>query len=136
MWQHELGVSILLERREWKVYLSSMNRLDFGMAISNWIGDYADPNTFLDLFVTGGGNNRTGWSSQAYDHYLKEASAEINPQRRFATLHDAEDLLVREETPIVPLFFNLGIQLYRHDQLGGIEPNLLDKHPLSQIYRK
>ncbi|MFZ4116780.1 MAG: peptide ABC transporter substrate-binding protein [Chthoniobacterales bacterium] len=136
MWQQELGVSILLERREWKVYLSSMNRLDFGMAISNWVGDYADPNTFLDLFVTGGGNNRTGWSSQAYDYYLKEASAEVNPKQRFALFHDAEDLLVCEETPIIPLFFNLGIQLYRPDQLGGIEPNLLDKHPLSQMYRK
>ncbi len=136
MWQKELGVSVLLERREWRTYLSSMNRLDYGMAISNWIGDYADPNSFLELFVTGGGNNRTGWSSSSYDHDLIEASLRTNPIQRFALLRAAEKILVQREVPVIPLFFNLGMQLYHPEELGGIEPNLFDKHPLSQMYRK
>ncbi len=136
MWQKELGISVLLERREWRTYLSSMNRLDYGIAISNWIGDYADPNSFLELFVTGGGNNRTGWSSQSYDHDLQEASLEVSSQKRSTLLREAETILVQKEVPMIPLFFNLGMQLYHPDELGGIEPNLMDKHPLSMIYRK
>lgn len=136
MWRKELGISILLERREWKVYLGSMNQLDYGMAISNWIGDYADPNTFLDLFVSGGGNNRTGWSFKSYDHILHEASLEKNPKKRLTLLHDAEEILVCKKVPITPLFFDLGIQIYHPKELGGIEPNLLDIHQLSQMYRK
>ena len=134
MWQKELGISILLERREWKVYLTSMNRLDYGMAISNWISDYADPNSFLELFVSGGGNNRTGWKSQSYDHMLDTASHEINPHKRFTLLRNAEDMIICQEVPITPLFFNLAIQLYHPKELGGIEPNLFDEHPLSEIY--
>ncbi len=136
MWRKELGVSILLERRDWKASLNLMNQLDYGMAISNWVGDYDDPNTFLELFVTGGGNNRTGWSSQAYDRDLREATLALRMPRRLALLHDAENLLVQKELPIAPLFFNVSIALYRSDELGGIEPNLLDRHPLSEIYRK
>ena len=136
MWKKELGISILLARQEFKVYLASMNSLDFGMAISNWIGDYVDPNTFLEIFTSNGGNNRTGWTSLAYDHYLEQASAEIKPAKRFQLLHEAEKLLVETEAPIAPLFFALGIQLYDPKKLGGIEGNLLDKHPLWQMYKQ
>ena len=136
MWKHELGVFVLLAHQELKAYLASMSSLDFGMACSSWIGDYLDPNTFLDLFVTGGSNNRTGWSSKHYDQLIQEAALEINPGKRFQILHDAEKLLVDEGVPIVPLYFYLGIQLYDPNRLGGIEGNLLDKHPIREIYRK
>ncbi len=63
MLSHELGINIALERQEWKVYLNSMNNLDFDLCRSTWVGDYDDPNTFLDMFVTGGGNNDCGFSS-------------------------------------------------------------------------
>src|ERR1700730_4808136 len=63
LWQ-ELGVHVELQKQEWKVYLNSMNRRDYDFCRSSWIGDYNDPNTFLDCFVTDGGNNRTGWSNQ------------------------------------------------------------------------
>ncbi|OHE79084.1 MAG: hypothetical protein A3F67_01705 [Verrucomicrobia bacterium RIFCSPHIGHO2_12_FULL_41_10] len=136
MWNKELGVSILLARQEWKAYLASLNSLDFGMVRSSWIGDYLDPNTFLDQFVTDGGNNRTGWSSKRYDQLIKEASLEIDPTKRFEILRDAEKLLVHDDAPIIPLYFYLGIQIYDPNRLGGIEGNLLDKHPISQIYKR
>ncbi len=40
-----------------------------------WIGDYPDPNTFLDMMVTGGGNNETGWSNPEYDRLIAGGSA-------------------------------------------------------------
>jgi oligopeptide transport system substrate-binding protein len=50
MWKEELGVTVHLARQEWKVYLNSLASLDFGIARYSWVGDYPDPNTFLDLF--------------------------------------------------------------------------------------
>ena len=41
--------------------------LDYDFALSSWVGDYSDPNTFVDCSVSGGGNNRTGWSNAEYD---------------------------------------------------------------------
>jgi oligopeptide transport system substrate-binding protein len=41
------------------------------MCRAGWIGDYVDPKTFLDLWVTNGGNNQTGWSNAAYDQLIR-----------------------------------------------------------------
>lgn len=136
MWRQHLGIQVSLVRQEWKVYLNSMSSLDYDIARSSWVGDYPDANTFLDMFVTGGGNNRTGWSSPEYDALIADAARETNPRRRLEILADAERLLVADAAPICPIYFYVGIQLYDADKLGGIRPNVLDEHPLQYIYRK
>ncbi len=136
MWREELGVNVNLARQEWKVYLNSLSLLDYDIARSSWVGDYPDPNTFLDMFLTGGGNNRTGWSSADYDRLIGEAARELDPNRRFQILRQAEDLLVRQAVPICPIYYYVGIQLYDPSKLGGIHANVLDEHPLRRIYRK
>ena len=136
MWREVLGVTVQLARQEWKVYLNSLGSLDFGIARSSWVGDYPDPNTFLDLFLSGSGNNRTGWSNAAYDRLIGEAATETDGARRFEIMRRAEEFLVREQLPVAPLFFYVGIQLYNPNQLGGIEANVLDEHPIREMYRR
>jgi len=136
MWKEELGVTVQLARQEWKVYLNSLGSLDYGIARSSWVGDYPDPNTFLDLFLSGSGNNRTGWSNASYDTMIAAASTETNPLKRFEILRKGEEFLVRDEVPIAPLFFYVGIQLYDGSKFGGIEANVLDEHPIREIFRK
>jgi oligopeptide transport system substrate-binding protein len=135
LWQ-ELGVRVELQKQEWKVYLNSMNRRDYDFCRSSWIGDYNDPNTFLDCFVTNGGNNRTGWSNQQYDRLIEAAAKEADQRKRFDYFRQAEDILLNQATPICPLYFYMGIQIYDNARLGGIEPNLLDEHPFREMYRK
>ena len=136
MWKESLGISIQLARQEWKVYLNSLGSLDFGIARSSWVGDYPDPNTFLDLFLSESGNNRTGWKSTHYDDLIHQAAADTDPKVRFSTLKKAEEYLIRDGVPIAPLFFYVGIQLYNPMSIGGIESNVLDEHPLREIFRK
>ncbi len=136
MFQLELGVKIELSRQEWKVYLNSMGRLDYDLCRSSWVGDYLDPNTFLDMFVTEGGNNRTGWGHPRYDFLISAAAAELDHGKRFDLLRQAEHLLISEQVPICPLYFYVGIQFYAPDRLGGVEANLLDEHPLRKLYWK
>ena len=136
IWKKELGVSVLLARQEWKVYLSSLNQLDYGIGRSSWVGDYPDPNTFLDIFTSTSGNNRTGWKSPAYDHLIQQASIAFNPEERFHLFQQAEQLLIQDQAVVVPLFYHAGIQIYDPKHWGGIERNILDKHPLWQVYKK
>lgn len=136
MWQEHLGVEVNLARQEWKVYLNSLSSLDFGIARSSWVGDYPDPNTFLDMFIKDGGNNRTGWSDPRYDALIAEAGRTVDPARRFGILKEAETILVDEQVPVCPIFFYVGIQLYDPNKIGGIVPNVLDEHPLKAMYRK
>ncbi|MFI0347599.1 MAG: peptide ABC transporter substrate-binding protein [Chthoniobacterales bacterium] len=134
-WKKELGISVLLAHQEWKVFLSSLKNRDYTLARSSWVGDYPDPNTFLDLFTSESGNNRTGWKSKTYDNLMQQASRELEPKKRFEFFQQAEKILIDEEVPIVPLFFYTAIQLYDPKRLGGIEGNLLNRHPLREIYK-
>ncbi len=136
MFQRELGVNMQLQGQEWKVYLRSMSSLDYDLCRSSWVGDYNDPNTFLDMFVTGGGNNRTGWGSTVYDDDIAQAAREIDPRTRFDIFRRAEHILITEQAPICPLYFYVGIQFYNGARLGGIQANLLDEHPLREMFWK
>jgi len=136
LWARELGVRVSLARQEWKVYLNSLSSLDYSIGRSSWVGDYPDANTFLDMFISGGGNNRTGWSNPEYDELINRAARTTDASARLEILFQAEQLLVQEELPICPLYFYVGIQFYDPEQLGGIEGNILDEHPIRAIYRK
>jgi oligopeptide transport system substrate-binding protein len=136
MFRRELGITIQLQRQEWKVYLASMSNLDYDLCRATWVGDYNDPNTFMDMFVTGGGNNRTGWSNARYDQLIASAAREVDREKRFDIFREAERILISDEAPICPLYYYVGIQFYDADRLGGIEANLLDEHPLKNMFWK
>jgi oligopeptide transport system substrate-binding protein len=136
MFKRELGVHMELVQQEWKVYLNSLSSLDYDLCRSSWVGDYKDPNTFMDMFVTGGGNNRTGWSHPGYDALIAQAARELDPKTRFARFQEAESILIRSEAPICPLFYYVGIQFYDGSKLGGIAANLIDEHPIKNMFWK
>ena len=116
MWRRELGVEINLARQEWKVYLNSLSSLDYGIARSTWVGDYPDPNTFLDMFVTGNGNNRTGWSDPAYDQLISDAARETDPAKRFEILRNAETVLITQQNADLPALLLRGHPALRRGQ--------------------
>jgi len=135
MWKRELGISMELRQVESKIFLAAQSALDYDICRSSWVGDYCDPNTFLDLFMSNSGNNRTGWRSQQYDRALSNANAATDPRKRLMLLRDVEAILIEEELPIIPLFFYKGICYYRPDEITGIYPNLIDQHPINALRR-
>jgi oligopeptide transport system substrate-binding protein len=112
-----------------------MSSLDYDVCRASWIGDYNDPNTFLDMFVTGGGNNRTGWSSKKYDELIRAAGRELDSKKRWQIFQEAETLLCRDECPILPIYFYVGINFVDDTKWEGIYPNVLDVHPIHAIRR-
>jgi oligopeptide transport system substrate-binding protein len=132
-WKKELGVNIDLRNQEWATFLRSLDSLDFDIARSSWVGDYDDPLTFLDCFATGRGNNRTGWSDLPYDNLLAQAMAEPNPAKRLRLLEQAEEILVAQAMPILPLYHFVGCLMFDPKKWDGLLPNLLDEHPFSEI---
>ncbi|RYD69068.1 MAG: peptide ABC transporter substrate-binding protein, partial [Verrucomicrobiaceae bacterium] len=132
----ELGVNMQLQGQEWTVYLKLQSSLDYDLCRSSWVADYNDPNTFLNMFVTGDGNNRTGWGNPKYDELIAAAGRELDEKKRFEIFKEAERILIVEGAPICPIFYYVGIQFYDAERLGGLEPNLLDEHPLRYLYWK
>ena len=135
MWRRELGVRAEIRKLEWKTYLRAQGGLDYDVCRSSWIGDYNDPNTFLDMFMSGNGNNRTGWKNDRYDALVRQANAQLDRERRAQRLRQAEILLVREQAPIVPLYYYAGLDYYDADKIKGIFPNVLSQNPIRSIYK-
>ncbi len=132
-WLDRLGVQTRIEQVEWKVFLDRVSALDYEIARAGWFGDYVDPNTFLDMFVTGGGNNRTGWSSAVYDGLIRRAAETTDRVRRMAVLAEAEARLLAEG-PIVPLYHYTSLVLVRPD-LDGFQTNLLNRIDFARLSR-
>ncbi|HUB67833.1 MAG TPA: peptide ABC transporter substrate-binding protein [Candidatus Methylacidiphilales bacterium] len=135
LWRRELGItSIHLRGQEWKVYLNTQTLIDFDLCLSAWIGDYSDPQTFLDMFVTGGGNNQTNWGDPQYDQMLQTSEYTSDPAKRMQILQGMEKILVDDQVPIVPVYFWVGMALYYPDKVAGFEPNFVDDHRWGDFY--
>lgn len=126
-WRRELGIEVVLANQEWKAYLDAQINLRYDVSRSSWIGDYADPQNFLEVFLASGENNRTGFGNAEYDRRVAEAAAERDPRRRLELLAGAEALLLAE-LPILPLYSYVSQNLV-NPRLGGFFANVQDEHP-------
>jgi len=132
MWKTTLGIDVEMVNMEWKVYLAATRELKYDVARAGWIGDYIDPNTFLDMWITGRGNNRTGWSNEAYDGLLASAARELDEKKRHEYFQQAEQILA-EQAPIMPIYFYRSKSLVQ-PSVRGWNPSLLDIHPAKHLY--
>lgn len=131
-WKRTLGIDVGLRNQEWAVYLASQQQLSYAACRAAWIGDYNDPNTFLDLFVGDGPNNQTGWRNAEYDRRIEAAARELDPARRAALFKEAEAILL-DEAPIIPIYFYVSKDIVR-PYVRGYYPNVQDVHPLKNIW--
>ncbi len=132
MWKSKLGIDVRLVNQEWKVYLDAQRTLDYQICRSSWIGDYVDPDTFLNMWLTNGGNNETGWSNAEYDRLIDEASHTVDSKERLEVFQRAEAILM-DELPILPIYFYTSTHAIR-PELKGWHPNILDIHPYKFLY--
>jgi oligopeptide transport system substrate-binding protein len=132
MWKTNLGVKVQLDNKEWKVYLEDTRNLNYQVVRAGWIGDYADPNTFLDMWCKDRGNNNTGWSNERYDAIIKQAARESDHAKRFALFQDAEKIVCLDELPILPLYYYVN-QGMRRPRVKGWFENVRDLHPLQYV---
>ncbi|MEB6342352.1 peptide ABC transporter substrate-binding protein [Mammaliicoccus sciuri] len=99
------GVTIKIKQQPFKQKLDLVSKGEYEMSLENWIPDYPDPMTFLELYVTDGSHNNTGWSNKEYDSIIKAADSSLasNPDKRLSELQRAESMLLNE-AGIVPLY--------------------------------
>ena len=140
-----LGIDVQLKNVAWTVYLDLQKQEKYDVCRAGWIGDYPDPNTFLDMFVTDGTNNQTGWSNAQSDHLLEAAKRESDTVKRLSMFQDAEAILmnnwdkvrsedVRDELkqlreqdptagglPIIPIYSYVSINMVR-SYVQGVPP--------------
>ena len=133
MWKQYLNVDIKLLNQEWKVYLATESAGDYQISRGGWIGDYVDPNNFLDMFLCGGGNNRTGWCNKEYDRLILEvAPSQSSHEERLAVFQQAETMLLND-MPIIPVYTYTSLKLVDLS-VGNLDGNIMNQAMYKDIY--
>ncbi|MBI2343287.1 MAG: peptide ABC transporter substrate-binding protein [Deltaproteobacteria bacterium] len=131
MWKEHLGISVVLHNEEWKTYLKTQQLMQHQISRAGWVGDYLDPNTFLEMFRRASTIDHTGWKNAEYDGLLDQAMLERDTRKRMAFLQQAEALLLRE-APIIPIYVHVKHMLIR-PSVRGVSPNPMDVHPMKAV---
>ncbi|MHA7817906.1 MAG: peptide ABC transporter substrate-binding protein [Pseudohaliea sp.] len=133
MWKDVLNIEVTIANQEWKVYLDAVSTMNFDIARRGWIGDYVDPNNFLDLYLSGGGNNNTGFASPVYDDLIQNLAPRAQSrEERFRIFREAETLLM-EQMPIIPIYTYTSRHLI-HPSVKGMPANLMDSLNLRYVW--
>jgi oligopeptide transport system substrate-binding protein len=132
MWRRELGIEVRLVNQEFKVVVTERRSGNYQILLSDWVGDYLDASTFLDLWRSDSLNNHTGWSNPDYDGLLFAAARTTGIAERAALMQKAESLMLAA-APIAPLYFNTHVFLLQ-PQVKGWYPTLLDHHPYKHVW--
>ena len=132
-WLDNLGVNVTLENQEWGTYLANRRAGEFEIARAGWVGDYQDPNTFLDMFVSGGAMNGGRYSNAEYDALIEEAATMQAGSARMAKLAQAERLLIEEDQGIMPLYYYVDLDMIDLDSWSGWYANVMGWHPVGDI---
>ena len=109
MWG-KLGVKINLVSQEWATFLNTRKNGDYDIARNGWLGDYNDPISFLDMWITGSGNNDAQWSNPEYDKLISQIKTETDTAKRFELMHKAEDMIF-EDWMLCPIYYYVDIFL-------------------------
>lgn len=104
MWKKNLGFEIGLENMEFQVLIDRRREGDYFVSRAGWLGDYADPMTMLDIFMTGNPQNDPKYENPEYDALLNTAKNSPDQKLRMDSMKEAEKILMRD-LPITPIYF-------------------------------
>ncbi|MFA9397384.1 MAG: peptide ABC transporter substrate-binding protein [Clostridiaceae bacterium] len=124
MWKENLGINVELSNSEWAVFQDERQTQNFEIARGGWVGDYADPLTMLDIWLSTSSQNYGKWSNDAFDQDIKDA-AKLTGQERMDKFYDAEKILY-EEMPCVPIYYYTDILMVK-DTVKGWEKTKMDQ---------
>lgn len=132
MWQQVLGAKITLTNKEWKVYLQDRRNKNTQVFRAGWVGDYNDPNTFLDMWLPESDLNDVGFVSDNFVRLIKEGATELDLAKRAQILHDAEKDF-SDSYSVVPLYYKTESFLVK-SRVKGWYPNVMDTYMSRYAY--
>ena len=129
-----LGVELEIRKISSYLYYSTVAAADADILITSWIGDFADPLAFLELFRGASTMNESGWKNARFDELLEQA-ASAGDAERLKLLGQAENILM-DEGMVLPLYRSVSSNIIDVNEVGGWYTNAFDLHPLKYLYKK
>ena len=128
----KIGIATEITTVPFEEYYGRLKTDDYHLAVISWIGDFADPLAFLELFRPDSSLNDSGWHNTEYENFIKKASAEQNRKKRFEYLAKAEQLLL-DSSVLIPLSHVPAINVIDLSDIKGWYVNAVNIHPFKFI---
>jgi peptide/nickel transport system substrate-binding protein/oligopeptide transport system substrate-binding protein len=122
-----LGIPVKLDVVPFNRYFDSLAQNDYDIGSTSWIGDFADPYTFLQMWRYDSNLNNALFNDEDYEKLLERSMSEEG-EKRFETLAEAEQLLLDRGT-VLPVSFSPALNLVDTDEIEGWFFNVMDIHP-------
>ncbi len=131
-WREYLDLASRVELIEYPDYFDSLSAdRDYTVATVSWIGDFADPLTFLQMWTSRSNLNESGFANSDYDAVVRDA-ASLRGNERFEGLSRAERMLL-ETAVVLPVSHSPAVNLIDLSVVDGWFPNPLDIHPFKHV---
>ena len=131
----DLGVDVSVETSPGDRYLEGLNTSEADMFTYTWIGDFADPLAFLELFRSASTLRETEWKNAHFDALLEQAALITDTEKRYQKLAEAEQLLFAEAV-IFPVSHPISFNAVDMEILGGWFINPQNIHPFKYLFFK
>ena len=115
-----LGMTINLKQQPKKARLQLMQNGVYELGLTRWGPDYADPMTYLDMWITGASYNYGSWSSKEYDKLIFDTSKGDltgKPAERWEALKQAEKVCM-DAAAILPVYQTGSAVMIKKDLTG------------------
>jgi len=129
----EAGIKVLIKPVAQERYLESIGDSKADLFTYTWIGDFADPLSFLELFRKDSSLRITDWQNEGFEALLEQAASAQDEKERYKKLAEAEQFLL-DEALILPVSHPVSLNAVDTDVLGGWFVNALDIHPFKYLY--
>ena len=104
-YKKNLGADLDVEVVTFDAALDRVDAEDYQINYAfGWIGDYDDPMTFLDLYLSDSPFNNSFFENEEYDRLIRGAQTEADTDKRMQMMLEAEKILI-EEAGTVPVYF-------------------------------
>nr|WP_053241110.1 hypothetical protein [Clostridium sp. DMHC 10] len=118
MLKKNLNIDVKLSGYDSKKFNEEVGKKNYSLALEDIVSDYSDPMIFLDAFITGRGENTSGYSNPKYDSLVEEAKTKNTENSKYDEMGKAESVLM-EDMPIIPIY-QLSITRCKKNYIKGL----------------
>ncbi len=129
IWSSELGITVIIDVVPFSVYLGDPENSPYTMGFITWIGDFYDPYSFLNLWLSDSNFNPGKYQNPEFDSLIRKGLEQGNDADRFIYFREAENILL-QQAAVIPISHSVSVNFINTDIVSGWYPNLLDIHPM------
>jgi oligopeptide transport system substrate-binding protein len=131
-WKNILNLEVEIEQSGFHTYYDKLKLGGYNLGVLTWIGDFADPLTFLQMWTGSAALNIGNYRDDTFDDLIDRAATEENQEERYRIMAEAEQMIL-DQGVVLPIKHSPAFNIIDLEKIQGWFPNPLDIHPFKYL---